>query len=339
MILAKHTPKAILGWPLFFLLISACGAKPEKVQRQNYGPAQGSTYQVSYITSPGTDYQTSIDSLLFSVDMSLSAWKEQSTLSRVNRGDTVLLSNDLQFAAVLDSSMAMHQRSQGLFDISLGRLVQLWGFYRKNSLPPTDSLVQAALASVSLSHIHIHNDSLWLSDSCLLDVNGIAQGYTVDRLAAFFEARGIEEYMVEVGGEVRCRGRNIDENIWRIGIDKPTDEALEDRFQRIISLDNRSLATSGNYRKYIEDPETGERYGHSLDPKTGYPNRDVLLSASVVCGNATAADAWGTALMVAGFERAKELVESTNGVEAYLIYSDRNGEWKEWWSEGFPDKP
>lgn len=332
----KNNHRAIFGWLLFLVAVSSCSKEVDQVQRQNYGRAQGSTYQVSYVAKPGVDYQLSIDSLLISIDMSLSTWKEQSTISKLNRGDTLDMS-DQQFMAVMDSSMALFESTAGLFNVTIGRLIDVWGFHKADKAVPSDSAIDWALTTVSWENIYAQSDSMWLSNDILLDVNGIAQGYTVDKIALFLESKGINRYMVEVGGEIRCRGNNIDERIWRVGIDKPIEEVGDDRLQRIISLENKALATSGNYRKYIQDSKTGIKYGHSIDPLTGKPNKDVLLSASVICNNATTADAWGTALMVAGLDRAKELVESHPELEAYLIYSNRKGEWKEWLSPGFPE--
>lgn len=331
--------KAIFGWPLFFsMFLASCQETDEWVQRQNYGPAQGSTYQVSYIVKPSVDYQLAIDSLLIYVDQGLSAWKPNSSLSRLNRGDTLFLANEALLSTMLDSARALKEQTDGLFDISIGQIVSLWGFHRNASSIPSDSAIELALIASKWENIKKSDDSLYLESNCQLDVNGIAQGYTVDLIADFLNEKGVSHYMIEVGGEVRCKGKNIDGQIWRIGIDRPTNERETDRFMRIVQLNNQALATSGNYRKYVEDPSSGKRFGHSLNPRTGRPTQDVLLSASVVCNNATAADAWGTALMVAGLQRAQEIVESKPELEAYLIYSDRKGDWKEWESEGFPSK-
>lgn len=326
--------QAIFGWLLFLSLSSAC-SQDEFVQRQNYGRAQGSTYQVSYISSPGIDHQSSIDSLFLAVDMSLSAWEPQSSISRLNRGDTLFQRDDLLWA-VMDSASLLWKDSEGLFDISMGAVIHCWGFHRKTNAVPTDSALDRAMASSGSDKIHRREDSLWLSEGAQLDVNGIAQGYTVDLIAQLLESRGVRHYMVEVGGELRCKGRNIDDKVWSIGIDKPTDKQLEDRLQRVLPLKDRALATSGNYRKYITDPTTGRRYGHSIDPRTGRSTKDRLLSATVIAGSATKADAWGTALMVGGFKRAREWVQEHPELEAYLIYTDKKGEWAEWFSPGFP---
>jgi thiamine biosynthesis lipoprotein len=333
--------KAIFGWPLFLVLgLASCQEKPEWVQRQNYGPAQGSTYQISYITLAGTDYQGAIDSLLLAVDLQLSAWKEQSSLSQLNRGDTLPLQQNVLLQAVIDSALEMQVRTAGAFDITIGSVIQLWGFHRKQGAIPTDSSIALALAQCGQDKIVRDGEKIVLKDQCSLDVNGIAQGFTVDIIASFLEAKGIERYMVEVGGEVRAQGMNIDDRIWRIGIDRPTEEREDQpRFMRIVPLENKALATSGNYRKYAVDPHTGKKYGHSIDPTTGRPKEDVLLSATVIAPTATAADAWGTALMVMGLEQAQRTVLERPELEAYLIYSNRKGEWEEWTSPGFPEQP
>ena len=172
-----------------------------------------------------------------------------------------------------------------------------------------------------------------------LDFNAIAQGFTVDLLAQFLEGKGVEHYMVEVGGEVKAKGQNVDGEIWRIGVDKPTEEIDEnDRFQVIVNLENAALATSGNYRKFWVDEESGVKYSHTINPKTGFPARNRLLSASIISKSSCMdADAYATACMVMGTQKAVQFIESKKDLEAYLIYSDEEGKWETHITPGFND--
>jgi len=167
-----------------------------------------------------------------------------------------------------------------------------------------------------------------------LDVNAVAQGYSVDVVSKFFEDKGIKNYLVEIGGEVRCKGTNAKDKLWHVGIDKPTDEDIAPggQLQAIIELDNKSLTTAGNYRKFFV--ENGVKYGHTIDPKTGFPAKNTLLSATVVCDDAITADAWDTAFMVLGLEKSKELLKKLPGIEVYFIYSNEQGKFEVFYSEG-----
>ena len=156
----------------------------------------------------------------------------------------------------------------------------------------------------------------------MIDVNAIAQGYSVDVLARYLESLGIFNYLVEIGGEVRSRGSKPEEESWLVGIDKPADENLERHLTMSVKLNNRSLATSGNYRKFVEID--GQKFGHSLDPKTGYPAQTDILSATVLADDCMSADAYATALMVMGLEQSKALVEKEEALQAILIYSVGN---------------
>jgi thiamine biosynthesis lipoprotein len=168
----------------------------------------------------------------------------------------------------------------------------------------------------------------------MIDVNAIAQGYSVDVVSQFFESKGIKNYLVEIGGEVRGKGTNAKNNHWRIGVDKPSDGNMDPgkELEAIIEIDNKSLATSGNYRKFFV--EDGVKYAHTIDPKTGFPARNTLLSATVVCDDCMTADAYATVFMVLGVEKSKELLPKLPGIEVYFIYSNSQGEYEIFSTDG-----
>ena len=269
------------------------------------------------------DYREGIDSILTEMDHQMSLWEEGSVINALNRGDSLLL--PVSFAKVIEESVTMTYKTNGSFDITLAPVIKAWGFsggeYNHNA--PIDSL----LKFVGSKHLQApQTDSLWkLPIGFQLDVNGIAQGWTVDLIADYLTNQGVTDYMVEVGGEVRSIGENIDGRKWRIGIEQPIEERTIGQYQAIVKLDSMSLATSGNYRKFWVT-DKGQKVVHTIDPETGLPVISNLLSASVIASTATEADALGTACMVKGNKEALELLEGMPGVEGLLIVGNRLGE-------------
>ncbi len=322
----------------------ACSeSAPEFLEYRIDGPAQGTTYSIRYVSTEGMNLGHAVDSLFLAVDGELSAWNPQSALSRLNRGESLNLSRFGLLRAMIDSSTALFKPTGGRFDPTVAPLVRLWGFYQKNpgSFPDSSS-VDSVLALCGPDKLSRSGQTVKLAPGSAYDVNGIAQGYTVDLLCDMLEKRGIENYFVEVGGELRTRGQTIDKRLWSIGIDRPVQphplspgKPQERVLERVFELSGKALATSGNYRNFRYDPITKKRYGHSIDPKTGYPKQSELLSASVIASNCTRADAWATALMVAGFEDAKRLALSQGNLEVYLIYANWKGELETWETPGF----
>ncbi len=312
----------ILSSFLAAVLLFSCSSAPELVQVTNQGPAQGSTYSISYLVPPGVDYRTDIDSILKAMDQQMSLWVENSEISRLNNGDSVRLST--AFARVITLSKLYTELTSGQFDITIAPVIKAWGFSggSYNEDVNVDSLLQY-VGSMKLSLPEA--DSLYaLPFGFQVDVNAIAQGYTVDIIAEHLLAKGVKDYMVEVGGEVRCKGENVKGRGWRIGIEKPVEDRIPGQFQTIIALDSMSLATSGNYRKFWVD-ETGQKVVHTIDPETGQPVISNVLSASIIASNATLADALATACMVAG-SNAMQLIAQFPDVEAYLIVGNKKGE-------------
>jgi thiamine biosynthesis lipoprotein len=221
----------------------------------------------------------------------------------------------------------------GAFDITIGPLVKAWGFgpddYRNFSESKLDSLLNL----VGMGKISLENGRLVKTNpSISLDFNAIAQGYSVDVVAEFLDSKGIKSYLVEIGGEVKAKG---DKNgvLWRIGIDRPEDNnnMPGNNLQAIISIKDRSLATSGNYRKFYV--ENGVKYSHTIDPVTGYPARNTLLSATILAEDCATADGLATACMVMGKDRTMEFLGEHPGYDAFLVYSDESGNFMTWSTE------
>ncbi len=288
------------------------------------GFAQGTTYHITYQLVDTINLQPKIDSILHAFDRSLSSYDSNSVISKINRNEDVII-DDL-FTRVFLKSDEVYEASGGIFDITVMPLVNAWGF-GPGTREDVDSMrIDSLLEFVGMEKVKLENGRIIKSDPRVqLDVNAIAQGYSVDIVAGFLENLGAVNYMVEIGGEIRAIGFNPSGKLWRIGIDKPEFGNMIPgaELEAIVELRNKSLATSGNYRKYYE--ENGIKYTHSLDPHTGYPAKQSLLSATVIADDCITADAYATVFMVGGLEKSIELLKHHPELDAYLIYGDDTG--------------
>lgn len=298
------------------------------------GFAQGTTYSIVFGNNGTIDPQnlkTDVEKILKEFDLSLSLYVDSSILSKVNRNENVMV--DRYFTEAFLLSADISDLTGGAFDITIGPLVKAWGFgpddYRNFSESKLDSLLNL----VGMGKISLENGRLVKTNpSISLDFNAIAQGYSVDVVAEFLDSKGIKSYLVEIGGEVKAKG---DKNgvLWRIGIDRPEDNnnMPGNNLQAIISIKDRSLATSGNYRKFYV--ENGVKYSHTIDPVTGYPARNTLLSATILAEDCATADGLATACMVMGKDRTMEFLGEHPGYDAFLVYSDESGNFMTWSTE------
>ena len=314
---------------LFILALSACLSPDNTVLVTNSGQAQGTYYHIKYMSNYEQDYHFEIDSILQEIDSSLSIYKSYSLISRLNNGEK--LKTDALFNTVFIASKKIFLESKGYFDCSVSPLVNAWGIYedRLGDSLVLDSLkFRNILPYIGFSKVGFSADTLFLPVGMSLDFNSIAQGYTVDLISQFLESKGDSNYLVEVGGELLAKGRNAEGKIWRVGIDKPSEDIdMQARFQFILDLEDKALATSGNYRKFYE--KEGVRYSHIIDPFTGYPAQNRLLSVTVIHDNCIFADAYATAFMVMGVEKTKKLLKKTDDeLEVYLVFTDKQGDWK-----------
>jgi len=324
----------LLTASVFLILISCTDRTPHLVE--NTGSAQGSTYQIKYMTTKNIDFGTEFEQIFLDIDNSMSTWVPTSIISQVNEaGEWVEV--DSLFMNVLTRSLEIAEESDGDFDPTVGPLVRLWGFWFDEIRGQvSDEQVASTLQLIGYEKVEIDGQRVRIPENSTIDFNAIAQGYTVDVISEFLEKQGIDRYMVEVGGEVRTSGLNDKNAVWVIGVDKPQENIdVEDRFQFILKLEDRALATSGNYRRFWVDFETGLKYSHTINPHTGYPARNNLLSASILAPSAMDADAYATLCMVEGLEECKEFLASKPELEGYLIYADLGGNWQEYITEGF----
>jgi thiamine biosynthesis lipoprotein len=320
---------------IFFTFSIITGCKSQSFEYSKIsGFAQGTSYHITYENSAGKNYTNEVESLLHDFNKSLSLWDSTSIISRINKNDTTVIADDW-FVNVFKKSAEINRISGGAFDITVGPVVRAWGFstvpVARHESVYIDSLLQyVGMGKVQLKKRKVIKASLGVQ----LDMNGLAQGYSTDLVCDFFDNKGVRNYMVEIGGEVRAKGKNGSGKFWRIGIDKPSDDNQQpgDQLQAIIEINNKSVSTSGNYRKfYIEN---GIKYSHTIDPKTGKPARNTLLSATVVASDCITADALATSFMVLGVEKGKELLQKLNGVEVMFIFSGPQGEYEIFSSKG-----
>ena len=313
---------------LLVIFLCACSPADNRILVKNSGEAQGSYYHIQYLSENGENYKSKIDSIILEVDSSLSVYKDYSLISKLNKKENI--KTDTLFNTVFLGAKKVFLESEGNFDCSVSPLVNAWGFYKNkmgDSLVIDSAKFQKILPYVGFDKISLVADSLVLPKGMSLDFNSIAQGYTVDIIGQFLESKGDSNYLIEVGGELLAKGKNADGNIWRVGVDKPSEsiDVLE-RFQFILDLENKALATSGNYRKFYE--LNGVKYAHTINPFTGFPAQNRLLSVTVIHDNCMLADAYATAFMVMGVKLSKQFVKARSEIEVYLIYTEKNGDWK-----------
>lgn len=316
---------------LVVLILVSCSPKKEYIKIEGF--TQGTTYSITYYDSLSRDFSVQIDSILGRIDHSMSIYNDSSIISLLN--SNISDSIDDMLKEVIVSSFEIYHQTDGAFDITVGPVVRAIGFGKDKTQGIDSAKVKQLLPLIGMNKIHLDGNTLKKDDSRIqIDVNAIAQGYTVDVIGKYLESNGIKHYLVEVGGEITARGKNSKGTDWVVGIDKPVESALPgENIQAKISISNGyGLATSGNYRKFIE--VNGQKYAHTINPKTGFPELNSLLSATVVAPSATKADALATAFMVKGVEWSKNFVVNSNDIDAYLVYSDSLGNYLVWMNEG-----
>ncbi|MBN2347710.1 MAG: FAD:protein FMN transferase [Bacteroidales bacterium] len=298
------------------------------------GFTQGTTYHITYQSKTGKNLKKDIEEVLAGFDLSLSAYIPNSIISRINTNDPEVRA-DVYFLTVYNKALEVYNATDGAFDITVAPLVNAWGFGFTEKAEVDSALIDSLVQYVGMQKIDLDGKKIIkVNPNVMIDVNAIAQGYSVDIIARYLDALNIKNYLVEIGGEVKAKGKNKKGKYWRIGVDKPIENNLVpgSDLQTILVLKNQSLATSGNYRKFYE--KDGIKYAHSIDPKTGYPVLKNLLSATVITPDCITADAYATAFMVMGLEKTKVFLEKNKKIEAYLIYSDQEGNFQVYCTPG-----
>lgn len=327
----KYVFLVLLAAAITFLVYER-GQKTQTEYQKDQGRIFGTLYHISY------DYpknlQTEIEAELKAFDNSLSPFNPNSIITRINNNDSTVIA-DKWFTTVFETGQKVSQVTNGAFDFTVAPLVNLWGFGFKKSAEVNEHAVDSILQFVGYDKVQLKNGKIIKDDSrTMIDGSAIAKGYACDVVADLLRSKGIINFMVEIGGELVAGGINEKGNLWRVGINKPIDDSTSvvGEIEEIIEISNMAMATSGNYRNfYVKD---GKKYAHTIDPKSGYPIQHNLLSSTVVAPDCITADAYATAFMVMGLEESLKIVDADPAIEAFFIYTDENGKYTTYCSEG-----
>ncbi len=308
---------------LFITSKTVAQTEPIKIE----GKAQGTTYHITYFDTKYRNLQPDIDALLLKFDLSVSTYNPNSIISKINSNQPYG-KVDKYFIACFKKAKEVWKNTDGAFDPTVYPLVNAWGFGPGKKQKIEKTKIDSILQFVGFNLIELKGKKIIKKDSRVaLDFNAFAQGYSVDVVSGFLNSKGINSYIVEIGGEVYANGKKPNGENWKIGIEKPIDnKTSENPLKAIASLENLAIATSGNYRRFII--EDGVKYAHHLDPKTGYPTKNNLLSASVFSKECISSDANATGILVMGLEKAKIFLKDHHELQAYLIYSDESGNYQ-----------
>ena len=318
---------ALLGITLIFIFALIKHNKDQEATKESYlrneGTVFGTIYHIIYESEE--DFHLDIKAELKKFDNSLSMFNKQSTLSRVNQNDsTVLLDEWTEY--VLTKGLDISKNTDGAFDMTVAPLVNAWGFGFKKSDSVTPEIIDSLRSFIGYTTIAIESNKVRKADDrTMLDASAIAKGYACDVIAELLTSKGVENYMVEIGGEVAAKGVNHKDLCWRIGINKPIEDNSTNtgEIEEIVQLCDGGMATSGNYRNfYYKD---GKKVAHTIDPRTGYPVEHSLLSATVIADNCMEADAYATAFMVLGLERSLKIAQNNPSLAALFIYDSGDG--------------
>lgn len=330
-----------LLWQLPFLIFLVIGTvyiisnQKDVAFQDNKGRVFGTFYQIKYQSSK--DLHAGIIEQLDKVDRSLSIFNKQSVISKINNNEEVV--PDTMFTKVFESAMRISEITDGAFDITVAPLVNAWGFGFKEGTTPEKHVIDSLMQIVGY-------EKVWLEDgkikkkypNTMIDCGGIAKGYSCDVVADYLRANGIENFLVNIGGEIVTSGINDKRVPWKIQVTKPVEDNMstESELQALINVTDKAMATSGNYRNFYY--KGGKKYAHTIDPSTGFCVQHNILSATVLADRCVDADAYATAFMVMGLEKAKIILEKHPEIMAYLICDGKDGSYDVWCSPSLKDK-
>ena len=331
--------KKKLIWQLPFLTLLIVGTiliiRQQHVTpyQKNAGLIFGTTYNITYQSDE--DLHKEVLAKLKEVDGALSMFNEKSTITKINNNEDVTPSE--MFTDVFQLAQEISQETNGSFDITVAPLVNIWGFGFKKGEEPSKHAIDSLKALIGYQKVGYNGKRIVKKDPRItLDCSAIAKGYGADVVARLLDEKGIKNYLVEIGGEVVTKGISEKRLPWKIGVTKPTEDPTETGdLQTVLNVTDKAMATSGNYRNFYY--KGGKKYAHTIDPKTGYPVQHNILSATVLCDECARADAFATAFMVMGLERAKKVLEKNPDLMVYFIY-DKNGQNDVWFSPSLKDK-
>ena len=343
----KKQKKKLL-WQLPFLILLIIGTVLIIRQQRsmpfqyNKGMVFGTFYSITYQNDK--DLHDEIEAEMKKVDNALSMFNEKSVISRINQEQTNYIDDSEEgrmFLEVYNLAMKISNETDGAFDITVAPLVNAWGFGFKENVFPDNQTIDSLLQIVGYQKQSFFEDKKGKgirknNKSMMFDCSAIAKGYGTDVVARLLEKYGVENYMVEIGGEVVTRGINPKRVPWKIGVNKPIEDSLsKGEIQTVLNVTDRAMATSGNYRNFYY--RGGQKYAHTIDPRTGHPVQHSLLSATVLTDNCATADAYATAFMVMGLDRAKQFLEKHPELLVYFIYAKPDGNTDTWFSPSLKD--
>ena len=330
-----------LIWQLPFLVLLIVGTiviirQQDSVPYQkNKGMVFGTTYNITYQCD--SDLHASIKAELQKVDDALSPFNKHSIITAINNNEDVEVNG--MFSDVFTLAQKISEDTEGAFDITVAPLVNAWGFGFKSGTAPTKNNIDSLKAIIGYDKVRLEGKHVVKKDKrTMLDCSSIAKGYGSDVVARLLSSKGVQNYMVEIGGEIVTKGISQRRMPWKIGVTKPVDDSLSvsQEIQSVINVTDKAMATSGNYRNFYY--KGGKKYAHTIDPHTGYPVQHNILSSTVIANDCATADAYATAFMVMGIEKAQELLKRHPEIMAYFIYAGNDGKNKTWCSESLKGK-
>jgi len=319
---------------IFLFLCTSCVNESVPVKIRLNGEAQGTYYNISYYDSLDRDLQDEVDSLFASFDQSASLWDKNSLISRINRNDSTVKPDEFLIQN-FELSAEIAANTDGYFDFTIGPLVTMWGFGLEKRDAITPEMVNEKLRLVNYRNVSlVHGKIVKNNPEILLDFNAIAQGFSVDYIAKMLVSKGIDRFIIDVGGEIYASKTKMDGTLWKVGVEHPAKNKNAERsIQQIVCLTNQGLATSGSYRNYYE--EDGKRYAHVIDAKSGYPVSHNLLSVTVLAKNAAMADGYSTAFLAMGIEKSCKIIATVPGIEAFFISARDSTHFDTYATDGF----
>lgn len=297
--------------------------------QHNEGQIFGTTYHITYQSDK--DLRREILQRLQLVDQTFSTFNDESIISKINRNEPVKLNQ--MFIEVFDLAKTVSKDTHGAFDITVAPLVNVWGFGFKSGTPPTKAVIDSLRHMTGYEKVKLIGSKVRKQDPrIMLDCSAIAKGYGSDVVAQYLRSRDVENFMIEIGGEIVAQGNSDKRLPWKIGVTKPTDDSTQvnNELQTVLNVSNTAMATSGNYRRFYY--KNGKKYAHTIDPKTGYPVQHNILSATVLANTCAKADAYATSFMVLGLEKTQQVLQHHPDLMVYLIYADGQGKNKVWYS-------
>ncbi|WP_431109951.1 FAD:protein FMN transferase [Winogradskyella poriferorum] len=317
------------------LLFTIFSCQKEYKNTKVSGPVFGTSYNIQFYSEDGENYQKQFDSLFNVVNQSLSTYIPDSDISRINKNEDVGI--DEHFKRVFKKSKEVYRFTEGAFDPTIGNVVNAWNFGADTNKFLTDSTtIDSLMKFVGLNKIGLKASKIIKQKTSYLEFNAIAKGYGVDVIGEFLESKKITNYLVEIGGEIRVKGINLEkQSPWKVGLDEPRFDGEQSVF-KALELKDEAMATSGTYRKFKLD-ENGNRYAHIINTKTGYPTKTNVLSVSVIGPDCMTADAYATAFQAMGIEKVTKFLESHSELKAYFIYEDNDKTLKTLNLNNFPE--